>query len=118
MRLAIVLTALACLHAQDTRFDVRSRLVLVPATVTDARGRTGAFHRTHRLPRPGDDKEAHRLDAAQKAIDRLRDRPNARRILLLISESRDRGSETELDAVTLAAQHAGVAVYAVTYSAF
>jgi VWFA-related protein len=58
------------------------------------------------------------LDAAQQSIERLTARPNARRVLLLISESRDRGSETELQPVLLAAQHAGVAVYAITYSAF
>jgi len=44
------------------------------------------------------------LDAAQAAIVKLRRRPNVRRILLLISESRDRGSETDLRGVALAAQ--------------
>jgi len=57
------------------------------------------------------------LDAVQEAVDRLGTRPNARRVLLLISESRDRGSETALDAVLLATQKAGVSVYACTYSA-
>src|SRR5216684_5145676 len=58
------------------------------------------------------------LDAAQAAIGRLRRRPGTRRVLLLISESRDRGSETDLGAVTAAAQSTGVTVYAATYSAF
>jgi hypothetical protein len=40
------------------------------------------------------------------------------RVLLLISESRDRGSETAVEQVAVAAQTAGVAVYAATYSAF
>src|SRR3954447_19430565 len=57
------------------------------------------------------------LDAAQEAIENLRRRPGVRRVLLLISESRDRGSETALDAVTVAAQSADVTVYAATYSA-
>ena len=54
---------------------------------------------------------------AEAAIGELRLRPGARRVLLLISESRDRGSETALEAVTLAAQAADVTVYAATYSA-
>ena len=57
------------------------------------------------------------LDAVHEAIERLRGRSNARRVLLLISESRDRGSETTLEAATVAAQTAGVAIYAMTYSA-
>jgi VWFA-related protein len=67
---------------------------------------------------PGDEKSGRMLDAAHEAIERLRRRPNVRRTLLLISESRDRGSESDLDSVVLAAQSAGVAVYAITYSAF
>ena len=57
------------------------------------------------------------LDAVNQAIDRLRKQPNARRVLLLISESRDRGSETDLKTVTKAAQSAEVTIYAATYSA-
>lgn len=68
--------------------------------------------------RPGEHAEAHMLDAVDAAVVRLRRRQNARRVLLLISESRDRGSATSLDAVTEAAQSAGVVVYAATYSAF
>jgi hypothetical protein len=58
------------------------------------------------------------LDAVQSAVEHLRRRPNARRVLLLISESRDRGSEAALDVVITAAQSQGVTVYAATYSAF
>ncbi len=67
---------------------------------------------------PGENKSACMLDAAHEAIERLRKRPNARRVLLLISESKDRGSETELETVVINAQAAGVTVYAATYSAF
>jgi VWFA-related protein len=62
--------------------------------------------------------KARLLDAASSAIERLRRRENVRRVLLLISETRDRGSETPLEAVAADAQTAGVEVYAVTYSAF
>lgn len=65
---------------------------------------------------PGAAKGGRMLDAANAAIERLSQR-KARRVLLLISESRDRGSETKLDALLLSAQNAGVTVYAATYSA-
>jgi len=209
MRRAVVLAFAVSLAAQDSRFDVRSRLVIVPVAVTDLKGRsidgleaadfllfdnglppratvdtidtgvapvalviavqssgisaavlekvqkigamiqpliTGdrgcaglvsfdervrwledctsdpdvldrAFGQLQPVLRPGEDKEARMLDAVQSAVEHLRRRPNARRVLLLISESRDRGSETALDAATVAAQSAGVTVYAATYSA-
>jgi VWFA-related protein len=210
MRWVMILVWTPLLSAQEPRFDARSRLVMIPVTVTDAKGRsmdgletadflvfdngkaqpavvdtidtgvapialvvavqsagisaaaiekiqkigtmiqpliTGergraslvsfdhavtwlqdftndqdllqqAFQHLRPLSRPGEDKEARLLDAVHQAIERLRKRPNERRVLLLISESRDRGSETTLDAATVAAQAAGVAVYALTYSAF
>ena len=62
--------------------------------------------------------KARLLDAASSAIERLRRRENVRRVLLLISETRDRGSETPLEVVAADAQTAGVSVYAVTYSAW
>lgn len=78
-----------------------------------------ALMRAFRWLRPGPvPKRARMLDAAGEAIERLRARPNARRVLLLISESRDRGSETDLESVVVAAQAAGVTVYAAPFSAF
>ncbi len=68
--------------------------------------------------RPGEAKAARMLDAALAAIGHLSKRPRSRRVLLLISESRDRSSEATLEAVVLAAQHAAVTVYSATYSAF
>ncbi|MEO8593316.1 MAG: VWA domain-containing protein [Candidatus Solibacter sp.] len=76
-----------------------------------------AFGKLRPFTRPGEDKEACMLDAVHEAIERLRAIPNARRVLLLISESRDRGSETTLEAAIMAAQSAGVAIYALNYSA-
>jgi VWFA-related protein len=205
MRCALIVAFALPLAAQESRFDVRSRLVLVPVTVTDANGRsvddlepsdfvvldnerarkvtvdtvatgvapialviavqssgisgavlekvrrigamiqpliTGergcagvvsfdqglrwledctndsdALERALSRLRPGEHKEARMLDAVNSAIERLGKRPNSRRVLLLISESRDRGSETDLDVVTVAAQSADVTIYAATYSA-
>jgi VWFA-related protein len=206
MKCALLLLYCAALAAQEPRFDVRTRLVLAPATVTDAAGRpvpgleaadfvvfdngrpqkilvdsidtgvprialvvavqssgisdavlekarrlgsmiqatvTGergcagllsfddkvnwlqqctddgaaigrAFHRL----KAGPDKAGRMLDAVSAAVDHLAKEQNARRVLLLISESRDRGSETLLVDAMDAAQAADVAIYAATYSAF
>ena len=204
MRLAVVLALVLPLTAQDSRFGVRSRLVLVPATVTDANGRsvydlgasdflvlddqrerkavvdtldtgvapialviavqssgisaavlekvrrigamvqplvTGergcgalvsfaesvswlqectndpdALQRAFRQIQAGKYKQAVMLDAVAAAIERLRRQPNARRVLLLISESKDRGSKAALDVVSKAAESADVTIYAATYS--
>lgn len=67
---------------------------------------------------PEGEKRARMLDAVYEAIGRLRTRPNSRRLVLVISESRDRGSETGLDTVVMAAQAAGVTIYAAPFSAF
>ncbi len=76
------------------------------------------LRRAFREIRPGEHKEARLLDAVNAAVEHLARHPNARRVLLLVSESRDRGSETELEAAVVAAERAGVTVYAATYSAF
>jgi VWFA-related protein len=78
----------------------------------------GAIEKAFRDIRPGDAMQGRMLDAASDSIERLRAWPNARRVLLLVSETRDRGSKTDLAAVGAAAESAGVAVYAATYSAF
>lgn len=79
---------------------------------------TGRLSLAFQLLRPGELKKARMLDAAHQAIENLRQRPNTRRVLLIISESRDRGSESELESVAIAAQAASVTIYAATYSAF
>jgi VWFA-related protein len=81
---------------------------------SDPNALTSAFH----LLKPGLAKKARMLDAVHDSVARLRTRSNVRRVLLLISESRDRGSETPLDSIALETQNAGVTVYAATYSAF
>ncbi len=206
MRCLVWLAAAILVAAQDPRFDVQSRLVLVPVTVTDAKGHTvdglepadftlldngrprkisvdpmmtgvapialvvaiqasgisqpvlekvrkigamiqpvitgergcaavaafservtwlqectgdeDALARAFGQVRPGAAKSAHMLDAVQESIERLRQRPGSRRVLLLISESRDRGSEAALEDAAVEAQRAGVTVYAATYSAY
>ncbi len=210
MRGAILLACAASLASQESHFDIRSRLVLVPVTVTDVKDRfvaglespdflvfddgrpqqaivdtidtgvapialviavqssgisaavvektrriasmiqplvTGergcagvmtfddritwlqdctsdqdaidrAFRRLRPTRRPGGEKKARMLDAVSSAVEHLRVKPTSRRVLLLISEARDRGSETAVEAATIGVQSAGVTVYAATYSAF
>ncbi len=80
----------------------------------DAAKVTNAFW----MLRPGEEKSGRMLDAVKEGIERLTKRPGARRVLLLISESRDRGSEADLAATLKEAQEAAVTVYSATYSAF
>ena len=84
--------------------------------LTDCIHDPGALDRAFAALQPGQATSARMLDAANQAIERLSQR-KARRVLLLISESRDRGSETDLETLLLNAQNAGVTVYAATYSA-
>ena len=79
---------------------------------TDALAR--AFHSLEAGPQYS----ARMLDAVDEAIEHLRQGKNVRRVLLLISESRDRGSENDLEGVIIAAQKADVTVYSCSYSAF
>ena len=56
-------------------------------------------------------------DAVAQAVRMLATRPdNYRRILLIVGESRDRGSKTKLKTAVESAQHAGVIVYPITFS--
>ena len=205
MRLFGILLLAGCLSAQEPKFGAQSRLVLVPATVTDSSGRpvdgllpadftlldngrkravtvdtfdtgvaplalviavqvsgisapaleklrevagmikpvvTGergcaavlafaeqvtwkqpctrddvALNDAFQRLQPREHKSARMLDAVHEAVKKLRERENARRVLLLVSESRDRDSESDLQSAVAAAQAAGVTVYAATYSA-
>jgi VWFA-related protein len=67
--------------------------------------------------RPGTIKQAHMFDAMLEAVKLLESRPeNNRRILFLLSESRDRGSRAKLPDVIERVQRAGITVYPITYS--
>jgi VWFA-related protein len=63
-------------------------------------------------------KSAKLIDAVAEGVRMLSTRPaNNRRIMLVLSESRDRGSKTKLADAIEQAQRAGVVIYAGTYSA-
>jgi VWFA-related protein len=67
---------------------------------------------------PGDD-GGRLIDAVAESVHLLASRPsNRRRVLLLISETRDRGSRTKIEDVVTLAEQQNVTVYALTYSAY
>src|SRR5579871_6047030 len=61
--------------------------------------------------------QARMLDAVSAAADHLRER-SGRKILLLIGETRDRGSETKFEQALNAIERQGIQVYASHYSAY
>lgn len=69
--------------------------------------------------KPGSSSGSRIIDAAAKSLDMLAHRPGLRRLnLLIISESRDRGSETKLTDLLAKAQRSGITIYGLTYSAY
>jgi VWFA-related protein len=59
------------------------------------------------------------IDAVSESVRMLDERPaNSRRIVLILGESRDRGSKTKLPGVIEMTQRAGVMVYSATYSVY
>jgi len=67
----------------------------------------------------GADREAHTLDGVKEAIRLLSERPaEDRRLILTISESRDRGSRTPFSEVLLDAQQSNASIYTLSYSAY
>jgi VWFA-related protein len=68
--------------------------------------------------RPGDG-AGRLIDAVAESVRLLEGRPaGRRRVLLLVSETRDRGSEGKCEDVLTAASRANVTVYPLTYSAY
>ena len=57
-------------------------------------------------------------DAALEAVRLFAGKPNYRRVLIVIGESKDRGSEAPLEEVVSKLQAANVTVYALTYSVY
>src|SRR5581483_11154575 len=91
-----------------------SELHLVQDFTSDVSAVSNAFYNL----KPGGDMTARMLDAAVEAMRRLGARPDSRRVLLLISETRDRGSNAKLPDVMREAQKFNVTVYAASYSVY
>lgn len=59
------------------------------------------------------------IDAVAKALDMLANRPGPRRAnILIIGESRDRGSESKLGDLLIKSQRSGATIYSLSYSAY
>jgi VWFA-related protein len=64
-------------------------------------------------------RNGHLVDAVQKAVELLQARPTgARSAIVILGESRDRGSKSGLAAILPALQNSGATVYCLEYSAF
>lgn len=69
--------------------------------------------------KPTDSSDGRMIDAVQESLDMLANRPGPRRsALVIISESKDRGSEGKLENVVSAIQRSSVIIYSLTYSAY
>jgi VWFA-related protein len=75
--------------------------------------------RMHKIEPDGDSRtEARMNDAVLEAVKMLADRSKFRRVLVVIGESRDRGSHAKLQEAITKAQAANVTVYPVNYSVY
>jgi len=93
-------------------YDVR---VLVPFTSDGGR----ISHVFHHLQPSDSVMESHTLDGVKEAIRMLSGRPAGdRRLILTISESRDRGSKAPFAEVLLDAQQSNASIYTLSYSAY
>ena len=75
--------------------------------------------RMHKIePDGGSRTEARMNDAVLEAVKMFADRPKFRRVLVVIGESRDRGSQARLEEAVTRAQSANVTIYPVNYSVY
>jgi VWFA-related protein len=75
--------------------------------------------RMHKIQPDGDSRTDARMnDAVLEAVKMLADRPKFRRVLIVIGESRDRGSQSKLQEAITKAQAANVTIYPVNYSVY
>lgn len=69
--------------------------------------------------KPSGSKDARMLDAVDKALDMVNSRQGMRRAaILVIGESKDRGSKTKLDTLLDKLQRSGTTVYGLSYSTY
>jgi VWFA-related protein len=84
---------------------------------TDFTADSGAIRAAFQATRSRSIRKARLLDAVAEGVKMLDTRAaNHRRVMLILGESRDRGSKVKLEAAIELAQRAGVVVYPATYS--
>ena len=75
--------------------------------------------RMRKIEPDGDSRtDARMTDAVLESVKMLTDRPKFRRVLVVIGESRDRGSKAKLEEAVTKAQAANVTIYPVNYSVY
>ena len=75
--------------------------------------------RMRKIQPDGDSRTDARMnDAVLEAVKMFADRPKFRRVLVVIGESRDRGSQAKLEEAVTKAQAANVTIYPVNYSVY
>ncbi|MEQ1945827.1 MAG: VWA domain-containing protein [Bryobacteraceae bacterium] len=100
-------------RGQVAVISFNSEVKVLQEFTTDASTVSGAVERINAYSI----KTARMIDAISESTKMLATRPeNYRRVLLILSESRDRGSKAKLTDVIEETQRAGVAVYSGTYS--
>jgi VWFA-related protein len=94
-------------------FDSQVRLV------RDFTANTEQISQAFQELKTGDDNSGRMIDAVDEALRMLgRQGKAARSIIVLVGESRDRGSEVKLDDVLAKMRNTGVTIYSLTYSAY
>ena len=75
--------------------------------------------RVFRDLKPSESESGRMIDAVSQAIDMLAHRPGARRAsIVIVGESKDRGSQMKVNELLAKAQHSDVTVYSISYSAY
>ena len=78
-----------------------------------------AISQAFRDLKPADNTGGRMIDAVDKALDMLANRPGSRRAnILIIGENKDRGSEEKLADLIPKIQRTGVTIYSLSYSAY
>jgi VWFA-related protein len=112
---AMISQAVAGANAEIALVTFSDRITVTQDFTTDADAISQALQNL----RPADTSEGRMIDAVQQSVNMLARRPGPRRgAVVVISESKDRGSEGNLDDLVGVIQHTRVTVYTLTYSAY
>jgi VWFA-related protein len=124
--------------AQSALLKIRKVGIMIPEAVVGANGEAAviqyddevrvtqeftrnpdAVKQAFMAVKPSGSTDARMLDAVDRALDMVNSREGMRRAaILVIGESKDRGSKTKLDALLDKLQRSGATVYGLSYSAY
>ena len=95
-------------------FSYSDKVTLLQSFTSNDSSLDAAFGRL----KPGPPMSGTMLDAVNQAIPLLAAESGRRRMILILGESRDRGSKVKIEDILPAIEHAAIEVYALTYSAY